>query len=227
MKKIILLILIITINISAQTFIVEKVFGDVQVLSGMSEKWTKVKVGQKLFANDVISTGENSFVQLNNNGIRFTLQSNSALGINYIKKLTLNELLLALAMEEVKNVPKSYNMKAKRNTAVYGNKIAEENLSQNIFTALGVKKLNGAKQLVNSGYKESGILLAKETYRKYPDTKLRIDDRLFFVDVIIDMGLLNEAATELNDIKKIGLSDNQNKKLEQRFLKIKEELTKK
>ena len=51
-------------------------------------------------------TEENGFVQLNRNGSRFILNKNSALGLNYIKKISINDLLLALAMEEIRNVPK-------------------------------------------------------------------------------------------------------------------------
>ncbi|MCX7798609.1 MAG: hypothetical protein N2249_08290 [Melioribacter sp.] len=227
MKKFILIFLIFSRALTAQIFIVEKVHGDVQALMGMNETWIKVKSGNKLTPSDLLSTGVNSFVKLKGEKEQFILQSNSALEIKYLKKLTLNELLLALAMEEIRNVPKSQEKSSKKNTAVYGEKIESENLSKNYFNSLGLKKINGAKQLINSGYRESGILLAKETFRKYPDTKLRIDDRLLFVDAMIEIGLLNEATTELNDIKKICSNEQQIEKIEERLHRIKEKLAKK
>lgn len=235
MRKILLIIFEVTFlaywqigSISAQSFIVEKVNGDVQVLLGASEVWSKVKVGQTLKGSDLISTGEKSFIQLNNNGNRFILQSNSALGINNIKKISLNELLLALAMEEIRNVPNNKGNNSRRNTAVYGEKITSTNTS-NLFdrsktaiNILGFKKLNGAKQLAQNGYKESAVLLAKETYRKYPETRTKIDDRIYFVDLMIDLQLYNEAASELNELKSMKLNENESKEIEIRLQKISE-----
>ncbi|MEJ5351109.1 MAG: hypothetical protein WHS65_05925 [Melioribacteraceae bacterium] len=225
MKKIFLIFISIT-SIYAQSFVVEKVSGNVQALIGLNEEWTKVKVGQLLKGSDLISTGEKSLVQLNNNGVRFILQSNSALNINNIKRLSLNELLLALAMEEIRNVPKIKEDNSRRNTAVYGEKVESVTGDKSIFNDLGVKKLNGAKQLAINGYKESAILLAKETYRKYPDTKTRIDDRLFFVNLMIELHLLNEASSELNELKKMKLTKDQNEKVEHCFEIINEEMLK-
>lgn len=227
MKKIIFILLVLSISINCQTFVVEKANGDVKALIGYSEEWTKIKEGQILQGNDLIATGDKSYVVLNNNGNRFILQSNSALGINNIKKISINELLLALAMEEIRNIPKNKENNSRRNTAVYGEKIGSSSTTKNIFNDLGIKKLNGAKHLVKNSYKESGILLAKETFRKYPETKSKIEDRLFFVDVMIDIGILNEALTELDDIKLICAKDNQLEKVEERYARIKEILSKK
>lgn len=214
MKKIFLIIMLLTFSICAQSFVVEKVNGNVFALIGFSEEWTKVKVGQILKGADLISTGEKSLVQLNNNGNRFVLQSNSALSINNIKRISLNELLLALAMEEIRNVPNFNENNVRRNTAVYGEKVSNISPSKSVVSDLGMKKLNGAKQLAINGYRESAILLAKETYRKYPETKTRIDDRFFFVNLLIELQLFNEAAAELNDLEKLKLTNEQQEKVE-------------
>lgn len=227
MKKILLIILFTTLPLSAQTFVVEKVSGDVLALIGTSEVWTKVKVGQTLKGSDLISTGEKSFIQLNSNGNRFILQSNAALGINNIKKISLNELLLALAMEEIRNVPSIKENNSRRNTAVYGEKVSTFHSSNNIVSELGFKKLNGAKQLAKNGFKESAILLAKETYRKYPETRSKIDDRLYFVDLMIELQLNNEAAAELNELKSIKLNNGELNQIESRLQLINDRMIKK
>ncbi len=217
MKKVLLLNVLMNICLYAQTFVVEKVNGDVRVLLGMSENWVIVKPGDVLKGNDLISTGEKSLIQLNNNGNGFVLRSNSALSINNIRKITLNELLLALAMEEIRNIPRHKKNDIRRNTAVYGENIQGIHKSESIGRDLGIKKLNGAKQLAYSGYKESAILLAIETYRKYPSTKYNIVDRLFFVDLMIDMGLFNESLEELNDLKVLCTNKEMLNKIEDRI----------
>ena len=67
---------------------------------------------------------------------------------------------------------------------------------------MGIKKINGAKQLAENGYKESAVLVAKETYRKYPSTKNKITDRIYFADILVDLKLYSEAFEEFSEIKK-------------------------
>ncbi|MDH7606001.1 MAG: hypothetical protein QHH13_13965 [Melioribacter sp.] len=226
MKKSFLIIMSLTLSIYAQSFVVEKIDGNVLALIGFNEEWTKVKVGQILKGTDLISTGEKSLIQLNNNGNRFILQSNSALSINNIKKISLNELLLALAMEEIRNVPNFKENNSRRNTAVYGEKVSNVSPNKSLVSDLGIKKLNGAKQLAINGYRESAILLAKETYRKYPETKSRIDDRLFFVNLMIELQLFNEAATDLYELEKMKLTKEQHEKVEHYFEIINDKILK-
>ncbi|MGK9477617.1 hypothetical protein [Melioribacter sp. OK-6-Me] len=226
MKKIIAMMIVFTISIIAQTFEVEKVRGDVEVLTTSEENWKPVKQGMKLSGTDIISTGKNSAVYLKSGSSRFILEDNSALGINNIKKMTLNELLLALASEEIKNIRPGKNNNKTRNTAVYGEKIEKRRIEteSEASNLLGVKKLNGAKQLVKNGYKESAILLAKETYRKYPSTKERISDRIYFVELMLEMNLINEAAEEVNDISQYNLDSESKKRLEKISKLLKEKM---
>ena len=120
MKSLLIVLLLIAAKLFAQEFTVEKVGGDVQALIGSNEKWTELKAGQKLLGTDLISTGEKSFLQVSDRNNHFVLQENSALRLSSYKKMTLNELLLALATEEIRNIPKSNNNPSTRNTAVYG-----------------------------------------------------------------------------------------------------------
>ena len=202
MKKLFILILFISINLCAQDFVVEKVSGNVQVLRGTSEKYENVKPGEKLNGNDLIITDERSFIQLNKDGNKFILQSNSALGLNYVKEVSINDLLLALAMEEIRRVPKDGGKGNTKNTAVYGEEIKPETSLNITEDLMGIKKLNGAKQLAENGYKESAVIAAKETYRKYPSTKKNIEERIFFANVLADLKLYSEAFEEFDEIKK-------------------------
>ncbi len=220
MKKFIVLILLSAGLSFAQNFSVEKLKGDVKVLRGSSENWETVNVGTVLSGSDLISTEENGFIQLNRNGERFILQRNSALGLNYIKKISINDLLLALAMEDVRNVPKNKNENATQNTAVYGTEESAE--STDLFdSGLGIKRLNGAKQLAENGFKESSIIAAKETYRKYPNTKSLIEERLYFVKLLRDLNLNQEAMDELADLRKQNLTTEQLDKIDELLQEIK------
>lgn len=226
MKKLFILLLFISINLSAQDFTVEKVSGKVQVLRGISEEFVNVKPGDKLSGNDLLITDEKSFIQLNKDGNpprRIILQSNSALGLNYVKEISINDLLLALAAEEIRRVPKNENNGNTKNTAVYGEEInpgSSINTNENL---MGIKKLNGAKQLAENGYKESAVIVAKETYRKYPFTKNNIHERIYFADVLVELNLYTEAFEEFNELKKETGNSSSSETISQRleFLKSK------
>ncbi len=203
MKKLFIILLIAASNILAQDFVVEKISGQVKVLRGTEEQWLDVKEGQVLLGSDLIVTDEKSFIQLLKGNSRFILNSNSALGLNYIKKVSINELLLALAMEEIRNVPKRENDDKIKSTAVYGVKTTTKDNVRIPVTDLGMKRLNGAKQLAETGYKESAIILAKETYRKYPVTQKFVQDRIYFAELLFELSLYEEVLSELQQIKEL------------------------
>ncbi|NOX19100.1 MAG: hypothetical protein GXO87_12575 [Chlorobi bacterium] len=199
--KTIILILFISINLFAQQFKVESVKGTVKVLHGTEESFRPVKVGEYLNGDDLLLTEENSFVRLRNEESNFALNSNAALGLDRIKKISINDLLLTLAMEEIKSVPKREGKSEGRNTAVYGTEISDKALTETT-DEIGEKMLNGAKQLAENGFEESAIIAAKETYEKHPLTKKIIKKRLYFAGLLENLGLSEEALDEYNDIKK-------------------------
>ncbi len=222
MKIIFIFLLIFSANFFAQEFTVEKITGKVQALKGTSEKWLNVKTGDKLNGNDLISTEENSSVQLSREGKYFLLRNNSALGLHSIKNISINELLLALTLEEVRNVPKNSNPKM-HSTAAYGAEVSAKNEAAAIPSKIGMKRINGAKQLAESGYAESAILFAKETFRKYPETAASAQDRIYFAKLLESLNLFEEALSEYSKIKSLNLNREEKEfvkgKLEQLTLK--------
>lgn len=224
-SKIILAVMIIAVLfllnnfLTAQEFIVTKVTGSVQVQKGTSEGYTNVTTGIKLSGDDLLITDDRSLIQLQRGNEKFILNSNSALGLNYIKEVSINDLLLALALEEIRNVPKLRD-KNTGSTAVYGTE--EKQTRSQIIAAsdLGIKKLNGAKQLAENGYKESAIIFAKETYRKYPQTQDQINYRLYFAELLEDLGLYQEALDELEQVKKNDLTSDENNSISKRLEEI-------
>jgi len=213
MKILIMLLLFIT-SVTAQQYKVTDVKGDVNYRTGTSETWTVLKAGVVLNTDDFISTGEKSSLKLNESGNIVTLGELSAVSIASIKKMSTDELLLALAMEDMINAPKSNGKNNTSNTAVYGEKEVEGNSTSIKANDFGIRRLNGAIQLAKNGLVESSVVFAKETYRKYPETKQVASYRIFFAEILFGKGLYEEALGEYLEIQKLDLSKDQKNKVE-------------
>jgi hypothetical protein len=220
--KILLIILLFAGVLSAQTFTVEKVSGDVKYQNGSSETWSALKIGTTLKDDAVISTGTNSSVLLKGDNVNFSLNESSAVSVSNIKKINIDDLLLALAMEDMMNAPKEIK-KSSDNTAVYGTKEGENTL-QIITDDFGIKRLNGAVQLAENSLEESAVVAAKETYRKYPDTKNLPSYRIYFANILNDKGLYEEALDEYVEIQKLKLTDKERTEVNEKTESIKMKL---
>ncbi len=216
MKTIIILFLSFLINTVAQEFTVEKISGKVKVLKGSSENWETLKINNKLSGDDLVLTEKKSFVKLVNNNEIFIVKDDVAVGLNHLKKVSTNDLILALALDEIRNVPKVKRNSISKNTAVYGTEIKDNNSESFKKYDLGVKKINGAKMLNESGYKESSIIVAKEVFRNYPEIAKNFEDRLYFADLLKDLDLFQEALSEYSRIEKLELKKEQRKTLLER-----------
>ena len=223
MKKLII-VLLISLPLFAQQFTVQKVTGRVEALKGTSENWEPVKAGDILASDDLISTFENAFIQLESPEGKFILKSNSALGLDMVKSISINDLLLALALEEIRNLPKTKGSEKVINTAVYGAEITGEVPSAPARN-FGAKKLNGAKQLAENGFNESAIIAAKDTYRNYPETRKMVRERLIFADILLDLNLWQEAASEIEDIRKHDAGSEFTTQIGERLEKINKQMT--
>jgi hypothetical protein len=206
MKVIMVILILISSGIlQAQTYKAGKVTGTVKVLE--DEKWIDVKGEMVLYPNSIILTEMNSSVKISGENVNFVLNESSALNIADLKKMTLDELLLALALEDIINAPRKKEKTNGKNTAVYGTKI--ESAAGMIISSddFGIKRLNGAVQLAENGYKESAVITAKETYRKYPSAGEITSYRIYFADILVEYKLYEEAYKEFLSIKKLKLSD--------------------
>ena len=221
MKKIILLLLLSAGLMFAQEYSVTKVSGDVQYQSGGNENWVDLKEGETIKHDAVISTGKNSSVKLSSNKLHFTLNESSAISVSSIKEMSTDELLLALAMEDMINAPKDNGNGKSSNTAVYGTDESNRDKLDLLPGDFGIKRLNGAMQLAESDMKESAVVVAKETFRKYPDTKLLSSHRIFFADILFEKGLYNESFEEFNEIAELKLSDEEKLKVDEKTETIK------
>lgn len=218
--KILLLVFITFVTLNyPQTFKVEKITGDVKMLSIKNNSWQPLKLNLILDGNTIISTDKNSSIKINNDELSFTLTEYSAITVANIRKMSMDELILALAMESVLNTPRKKGNNNSENTGVYGEKVTGEILETLKSKDFGIKRLNGAKQLAENGMKESAIIAAKEVYRKYPDTKSDASFRIYFADLLYERGLYEEAFSEYKETKLLQLNNEQalsiNDKIEQ------------
>jgi len=212
--KTFLVLLFFVPSLIAQEFKAINIRGDVKYRAGTSEVWAEVKEGTALHLDDFISTGEKSSVQIKESGNIISIGELSAVSVASIKKMSTDELLLALAMEDMINAPKTNSKNNSSSTAVYGDK---EGQGKNLTVKtddFGIRRLNGAMQLAKNGLKESSVVFAKETYRKYPNSKQFPSYRIFFADILYEKGLYEEALGEYLDIAKLDLSKEEKAKVE-------------
>ncbi|MBT8382693.1 MAG: hypothetical protein KJO59_10080, partial [Ignavibacteria bacterium] len=125
MKTLVIIFMMSTIILS-QTYKAVNIKGEVKSQSGTEEIWKSVTEGSILKNDEVLVTGRKSSVQLVNNDFTFYLKEKSAVSISSIKRMSLDELLLALAMEDLINAPKKNGNGHSESTAVYGEDDSED-----------------------------------------------------------------------------------------------------
>lgn len=225
MKKLLLLLLFSCV-LRAQSFDVEKISGKVFYFRGTGDNLQELHPGDKLSAGDMLLTMDNSSVLITRGGQEFLLKSNSVLGMNTLRKISLDELLLALAMEEIRNVPRPKGRKDIKSTAVYGTDAGAAKAAT-VSRGLGEKRINGARQLADNGYRETSIIFARETFRKYPETRNNISDRIYFAEIMEKLNLPEEAYNEYSSISTLDISQSERQQIDQKMKKLSVKLQKK
>jgi hypothetical protein len=212
--KTFLILLLLVPSLIAQEFKAINVKGTVQYRSGTSEVWAEIKEGSVLHSDDFVSTGSKSSLQIKGTEKIINIGELSAVSVSSIKKMSTDDLLLALAMEDMINAPKTNGKNQSSSTATYGDDEGKNKNPEVKTDDFGIKRLNGAMQLAKNGFKESSVVFAKETYRKYPDLKQIPSYRIYFADILYDKGLYEEALGEYIDIAKLDLSKEDKAKVE-------------
>ena len=218
--RILLMLILFVPALLAQEFKVFNVKGEVKYRTDTSETWSELKEGYQLQQNYSVSTGEKSSVQIKGSGKVFNLSELSAVSLSSIKTMSTDELLLALAMEVMISAPKSNGKNNSNSTAVYGNKEGQEKNLEVKADDFGMIRLNGAIQLAKNGFKESSVVYARETYRKYPDSKRIPSYRIFFADILFEKGLYEEALGDYLDIAKLELNKEEKLKVDSQIQSI-------
>jgi len=225
MKKMVMASVLCAFTLFAQTYKVEKVQGNVRALIGNSEQWVEVKEGAKVSSATVLMTDKNAVITLTGGGIKFTLKPSAALSVNSLRRMSIDELLLALAMEEILSTPTKKKDERNINTAIYGSNESGTKNATTPYNQIGELKLNGAKQLAENGFQETAILAAKETYRKYPQTKKNVSTRIYFAEQMIQLSLFDEALNEYSQLQTLSLNEAQTKAVREKLDFLKKKLS--
>jgi hypothetical protein len=226
MKKMFLFIVMVTGLAFCQSFNVDKVIGTVKTLDS-NDNWIEVKEGTTLSPNSFLVADKKSSVKISGDGVSFILKESSALPVSSIKQMTVDELLLALAMEDMMNTPRKKENNNGKTTAVYGSK--EDGNNNEIIQSgdFGIKRINGAVQLAENGFKESAVVTAKETFRKYPSTKQMANYRIYFANILNEFGLYEEALDEYNSIGNLKLSEKEKNEIGEKISLLNKKLVNK
>ena len=207
MKNILFILFVSAGFTLSQNCYVESVVGKVKAQLGAGEKWEEVRAGEELPAYSIISTDKNSTAILVREKMKFNLKESAAVTVENIKKMSLDDLLLALAMEDMMDAPRKKEETKSKSTQVYGTPNKSEKIEVIAYGDFGLMRLNGAQQLGENGFKESAIVAAKETYRKYPETKNMISQRIYFADLLYEKGLFEEAYAEFSSFKNYAMNE--------------------
>jgi len=217
--KTILMLVFAANALLAQNYEIEKLKGDVKFILPEQNNWQKVISKSSVTENTIVSTDNNSSARITGAGFNFILKDGAALSTSSLKIISLDDLIMALALDKVMNAPRKKENNKSESTSVYGDKLgaANEIIQSNDF---GIKRINGAKQLAENGFVESAIVSAKEIFRKYPKVAMDASNRIYFADLLYNKKLYDEALEEYNAIKMLGISESQKKEIDNKISSI-------
>jgi hypothetical protein len=189
------------------------VSGAVSVRHGVQEEWTRVAAGDILKPEDSIELRKKSTATiLIDEKIKMTIPESVIIDLADIRNLTQEELLLKLAMEQVRSIPpkKDENeLIIPRTTTVHGDKRSNVPSTNIEKEEIGQMQLNGTKVLYDHGYYATCVLKIKEIFRLHPELSKIIAMHFMVAIAFEKMNLTGEALNEYINLKNEQLTDAQ------------------
>lgn len=195
--------------------------GEVLVRHGVQEGWNPVTVGDVLKPEDSIELRKSSSATiLMNEKETITIPELVVIDLSDLRMLTQDELLLKLAMEDVRAIPprdENDALSIPRVTTIHGsNKVATADAGQVVGDS-GEKQLRGAKVLYEHKYFATCVLRAKVLFRLYPDLSSKFDMRMMVASAFEKIDLYGEALDEYTHLSGGQLSSAQRPIVEQKI----------
>ncbi len=204
--------------------------GDVTVRHGAAEEWVAVAVGDVLRPEDSVRMGEGSSATITiDDGAgerrKVGLPPNVIVDIADLREMTRSDLLMKLAMEDVRSAPKKPSggggEMQKTTTTRAGDRDAGP-AKQASAGSLNELRLNGARVLHDNGFYGPCVLRSREILRIEPGLNGRVDSRLLMADALEKMDLGTEAYGVYRSLAAEKLSADEQKLVEGKLLELRE-----
>ncbi len=204
----VILAMMMIIEVQAGETVIRKITGVVHVRQGVAEQWNTTVAGEPIALNATLKVGSGSSAVLDVEGKTIKVPAETIVDISDMRILSKEELMLKLAMENVRSSSyewKSNEMNVTRTTVTHGaDKSTRRTLTEN-NTQEGRLELNGTKVLFENAYYSTCALKTKDILRRYPRLAEEFDYRCQLARALESAGLPREA---LNEYKSISTMEN-------------------
>ncbi len=212
---------------SSAQVVVKHVKGLVEVRQGVSEEWTKLKLGDTLSEDNTIKVRKGSSLTLVAREARpIIVPELTVLDIGDLRNMSQHDLLLKLAMADVRAVPtqeRSGDLTIPRTTIVHGKEIPVRTVDGHIQKDYREMEVRGTKVLYDHGYYPTCILRAKELLQVYPGLKDRFEFRMMIAEALERTKLRGPALNEYLALAMENLPPKQKAKVNESIHRLKGE----
>ncbi len=198
---------------------------DVKVRHGASEAWVTVAAGDVLKPEDSIRLGKGGWAMLESGGKQLLLPAMVIVDIADLRDITRADLLLKLAMEDVRSVPRPDpklgnpgDAKTTTTRAAGRDGATTTHAASGDVNAL---RLGGTKVLHDNGYFGTCVLRSKEIFRVEPALAAHTEARLRVADALEKMNLSEEAYEAYASLAGEKLSADEQKLVEGKLAELK------
>jgi tetratricopeptide (TPR) repeat protein len=207
LDKVFILIFILSayLNAGSDIFIVKKLKGNAEVRHGVSEVWNKLEHGDTLKPDDTIKAYSDTYIEIYSpEGRIFKMSGPALLNISDIRRISVEDLLLQLAMEDIRAIPEKsdgfYRSERRKATGVYGSDISRRKAKVKIKKDDKIAFLwaNGAIILFENGYYETSAIRAKNLINRFDELRSNSKICLLPARALEKLGLYGEAISEYN-----------------------------
>ena len=219
----IFLICLFSASALAKDITVKAVKGTVEVRRGVSEEWTKAKIGDLLKPEDSMRTGEKSSATIETDTRRILVPPMTIIDFSDFRQLSQEDFLLKLAMENILAVPPRDrdDIEIPAAAVLHGANKEKEDAPVYSDETIGRMQLQGAKVLFDNAYYATSILKSKATFRNYPDLRSDFGARITVALAFEKLRLDNEAITEYSMLGQQDLTAAQKKDVQASLERLK------